>query len=1428
MPPARQFAGSAVVLAALSLLTLPVRGELHITEFMANNDGSHRDLDGDSSDWIELFNSGPEPVDLGGYHLTDDESALTKWQFPAIQLAAGDFLVVFASEKDRRVAGAELHTNFKLDQAGEFVALVAPDGASVVAEFGSAGDPLPEQFKDVSYGLMQTGNETAIVLVESGAAGRTLVPTAADAALGRTWTETGFDDSTWRDVNTGVGYDENSTYIAEFGANGNLGDTLNNQNTSLYLRVPFTLADAASIAELTLRMKYDDGFVAYLNGVRIEDENAPAEASLAYDSEATDNHADGSATTFQTFDVSAYVHLLQDGENVLSIQGVNDGIGSSDMLITPELHAVRLTDPSIGGPGYLDRPSPGTYNGNTFAGFVGDTTFSVDRGFFEQPIQVEITSSTEGAEIRYTLDGSPPSETRGLVYGSPVAINRTTILRAMAHKSGFQPTNIDTHTYIFPDDVIAQPRMRSSVTQSATYGPQMVDSLKAVPSISLVTQNSGFLNESGGNIREEYQCSAEMIFPDGTPGFQEDGGLSNYGGRFTNFRKKSFRVAFRARFGATKLKYPIFDGFPYKTIQPAESFDVINLRSGSHDMSARGAYMSNRFTDDSMLDMGNVAPHGRFVHLYLNGNYWGQYHLRERWNADMASSYHGGPKDDYDAVNANDNFQNDEEVYDGTPEFWNETKSLVAGSDPFRNAAGHINVPNIVDFMLLWVSGNSESEFRAFGSRPQGVPFGFMIKDADGFLRMPSASKAGHNGPLGVMSRMRTGARGIDFDMLVADRIHKHFFNDGALTPARNIERLQRRVDEARLGFISESARWGDVFREFSSWESYQNNLVANHFPALTNTMISRFKSEGMYPDVIAPVFSRHGGSVQPDTPVTMATDADTIYYTFDGSDPRLPGGAVNPAARVASFGGGPQPPVTFLSSGHRWAYLDDGSNQGTAWRGPGFDDSAWMEGPSPLGYGGDGEVTTVSFGSDPGQKYPTTYFRTVVDIPDPSVFLQFLLRLRYDDAAAVYLNGAEIIRTANLPSNAAFDQYATADNGSEGSWFDFNIPTGSFVAGANTLAVEIHQGDGPSSDIRLDMVLRGETTQGGGDNISDPVFFTEPTMLRARAYNSGSGEWSALNEAFFTIDTVPAGRGDLVISELHYHPENPVDPTEVAVSTDRDDYEFLELLNIGPDAIDLTGVRFELGINFSFPDHTVLASGERLLLVRNHRAFEARYGSLGSVQWFEYTGRFSNDGEQVIVATADGVPLIDFVYNDQSPWPEAADGEGPSMVLLDPLRGPRHENPGNWSASRHTGGSPGTVEPAGVSYAEWAASHGILGGPGDDDDFDAVSNFLEYLYGSRPDLADDAPGIRVAVQPVEVGGVTDEYLTVVYQVNLEAEGSLRVEVSSDLLSWSDDPTLTDLVSSVDRGDGTATVTVRLALPVGPGRDEFFVRLRGD
>ncbi|MDC0936695.1 lamin tail domain-containing protein, partial [Pirellulales bacterium] len=319
-----------------------------INELLAVNDSGLQDEDGFRSDWIEFHNTTAAAVDLTGWHLTDDAANLTKWTIPAVQIPASGYLVVFASGKDRAVAGQNLHTNFALSEQGEYLALVQPDGATIADAFA----PFPEQVADVSYGR---GGQTLISenLVGEQAPVKALVP---DAGTSSTWYAPGFDDSTWAADIGGAGYDQEPTFLPYF--NLDVGPQMHNVRGSAYLRYAFPVVNPDEVTDLVLRMRYDDGFAVYLNETLIPapagQRNAPT--TLDYDSIATANRPDGSAVVYEDLDLSAYRELLIAGENILAIHGLNRDPSSSDFLIAPLLVATRLSGPEFG---YMGEPTPG-------------------------------------------------------------------------------------------------------------------------------------------------------------------------------------------------------------------------------------------------------------------------------------------------------------------------------------------------------------------------------------------------------------------------------------------------------------------------------------------------------------------------------------------------------------------------------------------------------------------------------------------------------------------------------------------------------------------------------------------------------------------------------------------------------------------------------------------------------------------------------------------------------------------------------------------------------------------------------------------------------------------------------------------------------------------------------------------------------------
>ena len=145
------------------LIDIPTPGGVNgqvapvITEFLAENGASILDEDGNTSDWIEIHNPGLVDFDLADWYLTDDAENLDKWRFPTANVEAGEYLIVFASNKDRDDFGQPLHTDFKLSAAGDYLALVHPDGTTVRSEYAIGGQDYTGQFEDVSYGLVGPG-----------------------------------------------------------------------------------------------------------------------------------------------------------------------------------------------------------------------------------------------------------------------------------------------------------------------------------------------------------------------------------------------------------------------------------------------------------------------------------------------------------------------------------------------------------------------------------------------------------------------------------------------------------------------------------------------------------------------------------------------------------------------------------------------------------------------------------------------------------------------------------------------------------------------------------------------------------------------------------------------------------------------------------------------------------------------------------------------------------------------------------------------------------------------------------------------------------------------------------------------------------------------------------------------------------------------
>ncbi|MEO7318284.1 MAG: lamin tail domain-containing protein, partial [Chthoniobacteraceae bacterium] len=542
--------------------------------------------------------------------------------------------------------------------------------------------------------------------------------------------------------------------------------------------------------------------------------------------------------------------------------------------------------------------------------------------------------------------------------------------------------------------------MDPDVVNNPTYSGTIQNDLKAIPTFSIVTDlpnlfDSGtgiYVNPNGDTAVWERPASIELINPDGTPGFQVNCGLRLRGGfsRSTGNPKHAFRLFFRDSYGPSKLNYDLFGSDPTGT----DSFDKFDLRcaqnySWSFGGDGNGNFLGDPMARDQQLAMGQPSSHGGFYHLYVNGQYWGLYNIDERPDANFGQSYFGGNDANFDAVKVDPDIGYNIEATDGTLDAWGQLWTLADGGLAAanteaannaayqrvlgRNADGSVNAAypvlfdaiNTIDSMLVvYWGGNLDAQISAFLSNNSpnnsfflrdrtGASGGFksVLHDSEHTLLnvnenrlgpWPAGSSIVANGggfpkstPQYVFQQCMNAQ---EFRALAADRLFKHCYNNGVLTPATALTMFNARTAQIDRAVVAESARWGDsktatpLTRD--NWLSACANVRNNFLPGRTAVLIAQMRALGWYPAFDPPVFSQRGGTVTAGTAITLTFAAgtpggSTLFYTVDGSDPRAFGGGVAGTALSIASGGSVVINTSKLirvrtKNGTTWSALDE------------------------------------------------------------------------------------------------------------------------------------------------------------------------------------------------------------------------------------------------------------------------------------------------------------------------------------------------------------------------------------------------------------------------------------------------------------------------------------------------------------------------
>jgi len=980
-----------------------------IGEFLAENDDGIQDTAGHRHDWVELTNTGATTENIAGWYLTDDSLNPTKWQIPATaettSLAPGENLLIFASGNNAEVGvvGNELHTNFQLSLEPGYLGLVQSNGTTIADEF----DQYPQQIADVSYGLASevSATTTETLLTAGTAASGDGSPAkfrplgAPTASVDDHWTEIDYVASSsdgWSDTTNGLGFGYGSPWQdSTVSLSGEI---------SAYVRLPFSVTNKAELTSLNLELRVDNGYILFLNGREVQRERVATDHKIGNDWELNSRqNLNNSVITGSPaeLDLSQWLDTIEEGNNVLAIYAANHTSDSGDFLVHAELTAERASGPLANS--FMVTPTPGLDNGAGYLGVIEDTLFSHDRGFYEAPFPLSITTAEPDTTIRYTTNGTIPTLSNGTTYTGAITIDPATLsyadagvvtVRAAAFKTGFYSTNVDTQSYVFLDAVVDQDG--SGVPTSSDWGHAGADwdidtaivnavgeanfqnDLKSIPTMSLVmdweqlfgngsngdghgiyTQSEGWRDKS-----DERYASLEY-FTDGlTEEFQVDASVEIQGhSSAVRWRsdKLSFEVKFKQPHDTNLRSDTLFGNSVADGANAANSFDSLvldaqyNYSFAVNNTSTQGPY-ATFIHDQVVADLANLAgaeaPHGRWVHLYINGMYWGVYNAHEKPSDSFAEEYYGGDKDDYlvvkgfDGVGLSHGGSQDKYIQaDGGLASQNAYRDLLdevnddlSSLAQYEQVADILDIDSFINYMVVtYYAGNYDwGENNWYASLNSVDPDGqWHFHSWDQEHAFPNNQNAGagdgrnpdydHSllvagdfgehefGPTGIHHELMSSE---EYRIRFSDRVQELMRNAGLLTPASAQSVWQARVDEVAGAMNGETARWGDNRSSGIDETTWATNVqyTSDHFffangsyqsrtdelfDIFNNTSGSGVGKIDWLVNLAAPDFNQYGGDITTPFDLTLSNSngGGTIYYTLDGSDPRDVGGAIGASA---------------------------------------------------------------------------------------------------------------------------------------------------------------------------------------------------------------------------------------------------------------------------------------------------------------------------------------------------------------------------------------------------------------------------------------------------------------------------------------------------------------------------------------------------
>ncbi len=570
---------------------------------------------------------------------------------------------------------------------------------------------------------------------------------------------------------------------------------------------------------------------------------------------------------------------------------------SPDQAVLPALDSAEPAPRDSATPFIADTSQGGALSPERLAS--PSPVFSVQRGLFYEPFSLSVTSPLAGAVVLVTTDGTDPRGDGGQHPDDPISITTTTTVSATICLSPGTCTDPVTHSFIFPQlvpDQGAPPdyptwwwadeptggfpadyEMDPEITGNPLDEDLVPRALAALPSLSLVMDPWDLFGADGiyeWPLEEgpewERPVSLEWIPVDGSESHQLNAGVRIHGGasRYPyKSPKKSFRLLFKSIYGPSRMCYPLFDD------GDVSCFDTLVLRarynlSWIHMYSSQrgnALYLRDQFARESQLAMGQPSCHGRHVHLYLNGLYWGVYILHERPDASFMVSYldQGSQDEDWDVLVVGEAVEGDRKAWDKMMQI---AGAGLASDEAYQRIQQYLDVENLADYMILnFFLGNNDwpgNNWYAAREHRDGAGFMFFSWDAENIFRELDQDITSVDSADSPASLYRSLLDNQQFRVLLAQRIQAHFTAGGALSAQAVLSRFQELADQVQPAIAAESARWGDYRRDVSpygsepfllytlqdNWLPERERLQDDYLPYRSDVVLEQFRQAGLYP----------------------------------------------------------------------------------------------------------------------------------------------------------------------------------------------------------------------------------------------------------------------------------------------------------------------------------------------------------------------------------------------------------------------------------------------------------------------------------------------------------------------------------------------------------------------------------------------------